>query len=98
MTDVIRLIGRFKGQRAEVPYHVAQMNVASMGGNGNMCLPDEMAEIRVEGLDINVEAPADEQPEPHPVMSTAPAEPATADDEPVPAKKKGRAAAKKSAE
>lgn len=71
MTEVIRLIGRLKGQRASVPYHVAQMNVASMGGNGNMCLPDELAEIRVEGLNIEVE---DATPEAEPA---APAEPET---------------------
>lgn len=71
MTDVIRLIGRLKGQPTSVPYHVAQMNVASMGGNGNMCLPDELADIRVEGLNIEVE---DATPEAEPA---APAEPET---------------------
>lgn len=95
MTAVIRLIGRLKGHRADVPYHVAQMNVASMGGNGNMCLPDELPNIRVEGLDINVEDSQDvEQPEPRQSHAATPAEPAT----PKPAKKRGRKAAKKSAE
>lgn len=73
MTDVIRLIGRLKGQPTSVPYHVAQMNVASMGGNGNMCLPDELAEIRVEGLNIEVE----DGPSTPAIEPAAPAEPET---------------------